>query len=574
MKNLELAKIFNEIADILEIQDIQWKPQAYRKAASSIASLSIDIEKIYKKSGLKGLDSIPGVGKHLALKIEEYLKTGKIKAYKQLKKKVPIDLAELTHIEFLGPKKAKRLYKELKIKNIKDLEKAAKAGKIAKLSGFGEKSQQDILEGLGMYKLGKKRALLNIALPIAKEIIQSLNKLKEVKSAEYVGSLRRMKETVRDIDILVISNKPKKVIQTFTSLDNVKKVLAKGPTKASVVLKNNMHSDLRVLKPEEKGAGLLYFIGSKEHNIALRKIAIEKGYKLSEYGLFSRNTGKRIPGTSEKDIYKALSLKYIPPELRENQGEIEAAKKGKIPTLISIKDIKGDFHVHSKWSDGSDSIKDLATTAKKLGYQYLCISDHSKSEKIANGLSESNLLKQIKLIKKLNKNFRGFKLLAGSEVDILADGSLDYPEKILKQLDIVIGSIHSRFKSSKQEMTKRICTALENKHLNILGHPTGRLINQRKPYNLDLDQVFKVALENKKHLELNAFPNRLDLSDTNLKEAIELGLKISIGTDAHSKDQMNYMKFGVATARRGWCQKNHILNTFTLKQLPKYFKKL
>ena len=572
MKNLEIARIFYEMADILEMQGVEWKPRAYRRAAKAIESLTEDIEVLWHRGGLKTLEEIPGVGERLAKKIEEFLKTGKIKEYEQLKRMVPFQLHEIMSIPGMGPKKAKRLYKELGVKTIKDLEKAVKEHKIAALPGFGEKSEKDILRGIQLYKASKGRMLLGRAWFIANEIIEKLSVLKEVKKISPAGSLRRMKETIGDIDILVISTNPMKVMNFFTSMPDVKEILAKGPTKSTVILRSGIQADVRVLKPESWGSALQYFTGSKEHNIALRRIAIKKGYKLNEYGLFKGK--KQIAGKTEEEIYRKLGLQWIPPELRENRGEIEAAQKKALPKLVDYKDIKGDFHVHTKWSDGDNTIKEMALAAKQLGYEYICISDHSKSEPLAHGLDEKKLLEQIKEIRKIDRQLKGIKILAGNEVDILADGSLDLSDSVLKKLDIVIASVHSGFKMPKQKMTKRIIKAIENKYVDILGHPTGRIINERPPYAVDLEAIFQVAKDRRVHMEINSFPDRLDLNDTAIMEAKKYGLRFAINTDAHNADQLKLIKFGVATARRGWAEKKDIINTYSLKQLGRFFRKL
>lgn len=575
MKNKELASLLYDIADILELEGVEWKPRAYRRAAQGIESLTEDIEKIYKSKGIKGLKEIPGVGEAIAKHIEEYLLKGKVRKWENLKRKVPPGLKDLMEISSLGPKKAIMLYKELNIKNISDLKKALQQHKIAKLEGFGEKSEENILKGLEFFEKSKERKLLGEVLPIAEELVRKLKEFKYINKITYAGSLRRMKETIGDIDLLATSSNPKKVMEFFTSLPEVKRVLAKGMTKSMVILDSGIQADLRVLKNEEYGAALQYFTGNKEHNIKLREIAIKKGYKLNEYGLFKDK--KRIAGRTEKEIYEKLGLKFIPPELRHNTGEIEAAIKGELPKLVKIGDIKGDLHVHSKYSDGSDEIEKIVKEAKSLGYEYIAITDHSKSRAIAHGLNEERLREQWKEIDRINKKQkkegRKIMVLKGTECDILSDGSLDYKDSILRKFDIVVGSIHSGFKSSKREMTERICKALENKYLTILGHPTGRLINTRPAYEVDLEQVFEVAKEKKKFLEVNAFPSRLDLKDVYIRTALNIGCKISLGTDSHSFYHLYFMKYGVAQARRGWAEKKDVLNTLSLKKLFKVLRK-
>lgn len=573
MKNLEIASLFYEIADMLEMQNVQWKPQAYRRAAKGLEALGEDVEEIYKKEGITGFRKIPGIGEKLALKIEQHIKTGKIKEYERLKKLMPSHLTELMAISSLGPKKAIILNKKLGIKSAGDLEKAIKQHRIAKLFGFGAKTEENILRGIELMKRGQERKLLGIVLPIAREIAEKLKKSKDVDKIEVGGSIRRRKETIRDIDILITSKNPDPVMDLFTSLPDIDRVLAKGTTKSSVILKNNMQVDLRVVDPKSFGAALQYFTGNKEHNIILRERAIKRGLKLSEYGLFNKKTNKLIAGKTEEEVYKKLGLPYIEPELRENTGEIDAALNKRLPKVIGYNDIKGDLHVHSKYSDGDDSIEDIADYAKKIGYEYICISDHSKSQHIAHGLDEERLSKQIEEIKKINKKLRNFRIFTGSEVDIKSNGSLDFSDDILKKLDVVIASVHSGFKSSKEEMTKRVVKALKNEHVDIFGHPTGRLINEREPYEIDLNEVFNIAKERRNlFLEIDAFPSRLDLNDANIKLAVSKGLKLAINTDSHSTTQMHYMELGIAAARRGWAEKKDILNCLGLKEIMKVFR--
>ncbi len=571
MKNLEIAEILNKMADLMEMLEIDWKPRAYRKAARTIENMSKDIRNIYEKGGEKALCEIPSIGKGIAFKIEQYLKKGKIKEFEQLKKKIPQGLEQIMNLPGMGPKKAIKLYKKLKIKNLKQLISAVKKGKIKKLEGFGKKSEKEILRAIELKKQSKGRQLLGVMLPIARKIKNELEKLSYVKRIEIAGSLRRRKETIGDIDLLIRSDKPEKVMGVFTKLPEVKTILAKGKTKSSIVLRLGIQSDLRVLPKESFGAGLQYFTGNKDHNIKLRKIAIKKKYKLSEYGLFKGK--KQIAGKTEKETYQKLGMQYIEPELRENTGEIEAAIAKKLPKLIGYDDIKGDLQMHTAWSDGSESIEEMAKAAKKMGYKYIAITDHSKSERIAGGMDEKKLMKCLKAIEKARKKVRGITILKGAEVDILPDGSLDYSDKILKKLDIVVAAVHSRFKMNKNEMTKRICKALENKYVNILAHPTGRLIGERRPYELDLNKVIVTAKKNKVALEINAFPNRLDLNEGQARIAAEKGAKLVISTDAHQTDNLRYMEYSIAVARRGWVKKAQVINTKTLSELKKFLRK-
>ncbi len=570
MKNLELSRIFSEIADILEIQQVQWKPQAYRRAARAIETLSEDIEEIYRKGGIKALQEIPGVGEGIAKKIVQFIEEGEVREHEKLKRGMPEGFDELMRVPGMGPKKLKVLHEKLGIKTLKDLEEAAKKGKIRELERFGEKSEEDILRGLELVKKGKERMLLGKALPIARSIEAQLRRLKEIKKVSIAGSTRRRKETIKDIDILVVSSNPKKVMNYFTTMDEVDTILAKGPTKSTIFLKAGLPSDVRVVEEKSFGAALQYFTGNKEHNIKLREIAIKKGCKLNEYGLFDKKTGRYICGRTEEEVYKKLGLPYFEPELRENTGEFELAKKsGKLPDIIPYNSVKGDLHTHTVWSDGANTTEEMVLAAKKIGYEYIAISDHSKSERIANGLDEKRMLKHLDEIDKVAKKAQGIQVLKGSEVDILPDGSLDYKDEILKKLDFVTASVHSRFKSSKKEMTDRIVKAMKNRYVNVIGHPTGRLINAREPYEIDFEKLCKAAVENDVFLEINASPERLDLSDNLIKTAIAYGVKFVISTDSHSTEQLKYMELGIAQARRGWATAKDIINTLPWKKFEK-----
>jgi len=574
MKNREAAALFYEIADLLEALGVEWEPAAYRKAARSIESLPEPIEDVYARGGTKALMEIAGVGKSIAANIEEYLKTGKVKKLADLSSKVPAGVTALMGLEGMGPKRAMLLYKKLKVRSIADLKKAVTAHRIAKLAGFGPKSEQNILANIEMFERGHERMLLGEALPLSRELTAQLKKVKEVRQIQVGGSIRRGKETIGDVDILVTSSKPVKVIDRFASLPEVSRVLAKGPTKATVVLKNNRQADVRVLPDREFGAALQYFTGGLEHNVALRRIAIEKGYKLNEYGLFNRKTNAFVAGKTEEEVYKKLGLRYIEPELRENSGEIEAARSGKLPKLITLNDIRGDFHIHTKWSDGSHTIEEMAAAAQALGYKYVCFSDHSKSQHIAHGMDEKRLEQYIEAVRAAARKFSGIRLLVGSEVDILSDGSLDYSDDLLKRLDLVIASVHIGFKQPEPVMTKRVLKALENRNVDIFGHPTGRIINGRPPINLNVSEVFKFAAERNVVLELDAMPDRLDLKDTHVREAIKAGCKIAINTDAHDVNQFRFMEYGVLTARRGWAEAKDVVNTYPYEKLKKVFRKL
>jgi len=574
MKNQEIAQIFYEIADFLEMEGVAFKPYAYQKAAITLENLKEDVANIYKKGGIEALEKIPGVGKSIAEKIEEYLKTGRIKYYQDLKKKTPVNMEELIRVEGLGPRKVKILYQKLGIKNLKDLERAAKAGKIAPLFGFGEKTERNILEGIEFLKRSKGRFLLGEIMPTVKEVYDKLKNLKGVEEISTAGSVRRMKETIGDVDFLVISKSPQKVMDFFVSLPGVIKIWGKGKTKSSVRMKEGFDMDIRVVPKKSYGSALQYFTGSKEHNIALRKIAIDKGLKLNEYGLF--RGPKMIAGKTEEEVYKTLGLCWIPPEMRENQGEIEAALEGELLKVIGYKDIKGDLHCHSKWDGGANSILEIAKAAMEMGYEYIGISDHTKFLRIEHGLDERKILLQRKEIEKINSKFKiqnsKFRILQGCEANILNDGSIDIKDEALAKLDYVIAGIHSNFKMEKTKMTERMIRAMKNPNVDIISHPTGRIIKRRDEYQIDFDKILRAAKETKTILEINSFPERLDLNDQNIKRAKEAGVKMIINTDSHHIDQLRFIEFGIAQARRGWSEKNDIINTQPIDKLLKYFR--
>ncbi|MFC1700794.1 DNA polymerase/3'-5' exonuclease PolX [Patescibacteria group bacterium] len=572
MINFELAQIFYRIADFLELKEVEFKPQAYEKAGRAIELLEKDVKDIYKQGGLKALEDISGVGKNIALKIEEYIKTGKIKNYKKLKKECPVDIESLLMIEGLGAKKIKILYRKLKIKNLKDLERVAKKGKIKELEGFGQKSQDNILQGIEFAKAGKGRFLLGSIFPFVKDILNRLEKIPEVESASIAGSIRRMKETIGDGDILVVSRNPEKVMEFFTNLPEVKKVWVKGSTKSSVRFKNGLDCDLRVVKKQSFGAALQYFTGNKDHNIAVRRIAIKKNLKLNEYGVFIRkkSVNEHIAGRTEREVYQALDLSYIEPELRENAGEVEASFVGKLPNLIGYNDIKGDCHIHTDWSDGKNTIEEMAKMAKEIGYKYLAITDHAGFLKISGALDEKRLLRQMREIDKIDKKISGIKILKGCEVDIRKDGSLGINDEVLSKLDIVLASVHSSFKISKKDMTDRLTKAMENVNVDVIAHPTGRVILKREPYQLDFEKILEIAKKTKTALEINAHFARLDLKDTDIRLAVGKNVKLILGTDSHSSSGLSMMKFGIGTARRGWAEKKDILNTKSLKEFLKF----
>jgi len=579
MKNQEVAQILFEIGEFLDLQEIPFKPQAYQKAAIAIDNMEEDVLDLYQKEGIKGLEAIPGVGKSIAEKIEEFLKTGKIKYIKQLKKETPIDLEELTKVEGLGVKRIKKLWKELGVRNLKDLEKALDDHKIAPLFGFGEKIEENILESIQFLKQGRGRFLLREIIPETERIIEKFKKIQGVVNLSVAGSTRRRKETIGDVDFLVAIKDTtdkylvEKIMNTFVTMDDVIKVVGKGETKSSIRTKKGLSMDLRLVSEGSFGAALQYFTGSKDHNIALRRIAIKQGYKLNEYGLFKNE--RKIKGETEEEIYEKLGMDWIPPEMRENQGEIDLAVNQKLPKLIEVKDIKGDFHCHTSWDGGEQTILEMAETAIGLGYKYIGVNDHTQSLKIENGLDEKRLLEQRKEIDLLNKSFKDkgidFVILQGSEVDILKDGSLDINDEVLKTLDYVSVSVHSNFKMGKVEMTKRIIKAIEHPLVKILNHPTGMILGARDAYEVNIEEILQAAQKNNVALEMNSY--RSDLGYQTAKMAKEMGIKLTIGSDAHNKKELVDMQFGVYQARRGWLEKGDVLNALPLEELRLKWKR-
>ena len=573
MKNQVIANIFYQIADMLDIKgEIEFKSRAYRKAAQIIETLEEDLEDVYKREGKEGLRKIPGIGEGLAKKIAELIETNKLQYFENLKKEIPESIIELMDIPSLGPKKVAVLYKKLGITNVEQLKKACEKGKLRGLDGFGEITERNILRGIEMLKGAKERVLLGIAFEDGSRYVDYLRKNPHIKKISIAGSLRRMKETIGDIDILAVSDNADDVMEYFVNYPNVREVLAKGRTKSSIILDDGLQVDLRVVEDKSYGAALQYFTGSKSHNIKLRTIAIKKGLKINEYGVFDKDTDKYIAGRTEEEVYKSLDLPYIEPELREDRGEIEAAQKNRLPKLVKYDEIKGDFHVHSNWSDGLNSIEDIVRYALKLGYRFIAITDHSQSLKVAGGLTEEQLREKRKEIEMIQERYPDIKIFFGTECDIKADGKLDYSNDLLDEFDIVCAAIHSKFKMSEKEMTERIINAIQNEYVKILAHPTGRLIGKRDAYEVDLEKVIDAAIENNVLLEINAFPDRIDLNDINIRIAKEKGARFTIGTDAHAVDHLRFIRFGIAAARRGWLEKKDVLNTYPVKEIEKILK--
>jgi len=577
MDNKEIAKILYEISEYLAMDDVPFKPAAYEKAALSIETLDEDIKDIYKRDEIRGLMEISGIGENIAERIEELLKTGKMKYYEQLKKKMPVKISELTAVEGIGPKMIRKLYKNLGIKNLNDLEKAARAGKIRKLKDFGEKTEQNIIRGIEFLKRSGKRFVLGFILPEVRKIEKRIEDFPGVKKSIVAGSIRRMQETIGDGDLLVVVSSPKtarKVMEFFVNMPEVRHVYSNGTTRSSVRLKNGMDFDLRVVSEESFGAALQYFTGSKDHNIELRKIAIDMGLKLNEYGVYKK--GRRIAGKTEEEVYKILGLGWMAPELRNNTGEIEAARIGRLPKIIGYHDLKGDLQIQTNRTDGENSIEDYVKEAMKLGLEYIAITDHTKSLAMAHGLDEKDLARQGKEIDRINAKIKNqkskFRVLKGAEVNILRDGRLDINDETLHKLDIVAIAVHSGFKSSKKEMTERIIKAIKNPHADILFHPTGRVINQRPPYEVDVEKIIRAAKETKTVLEINAYPNRLDLKDEYARMAKDERVKLSIDSDAHNVSHIRYLEFGIAQARRGWVEKKDVINAWPIEKMLKMLK--
>lgn len=567
MDNRGVAAVFDEIADLLDLQGVAFKPVAYRRAARNIESMEEDISDLAARNAL---EDIPGVGKAMAKKIEELVGTGKLGYLDDLRAEVPKGLVELLRVPDVGPKTAVILYKELGITSVDQLKDAAANHRLRGVKGFGEKTEERLLQGIQALETKGKRMLLGLALPVAEGYVEFLRQHESLEIVSVAGSLRRGKETVGDIDILVGDDQPSKVMDAFVAYPEVAGVLAKGPTKSSVRLKSGLQVDIRVVETKSWGAALNYFTGSKEHNVELRRLGVSMGLKLNEYGLFQRDTDKMIAGATEEEVYKALGLRYVEPELRENSGEISASREGRLPQLVSRDDIHGDFHVHTEWTDGTPTIDAVVDNAIAKGYEYVGITDHSESLKFVGGLDEKKLRRQLDAVREAQDRVGNkIRVLAGSEVDIRADGSLDFSKQLLDELDVVIGSVHSRFKMEKAEMTNRVVTAISSGRIDILGHPTGRLIGERPGYELDLDKVFEAAKSTGVCMEINSFIDRLDLGDINCRKAKDAGVVMAIGTDAHRLEQMDFMRYGVITARRGWLETRDVLNTVRGKDLAK-----
>lgn len=556
--NADIARVLREIALLLDMDGVAFKPRAYEKAADAVEGLDEPLAGLYRRSGLKAVEQVPGVGKSIAEKIGTLLDTGRLPYYEELHAKVPVDLAGLSAIEGLGPKNIKALYHELGVTNVAELEQAARSGRIRVLPHFGEKSEQKILKGIEFLQRSSGRFLLGAILPLMLTIEARLRDRRGVQQVAIAGSVRRRKETVGDGDILVVSDAPDPVMDFFVAMPEVDYVHGKGHTKSSVKLHSGIDVDLRVVPADSFGAAFHYFTGSKAHNVALRRIAIERGLKLNEYGLFRGE--KAVAGKSEEDVYAALGLPFIPPELREDSGEIEAARDGKLPELIDYGDVRGDLQTQTEWTDGADSIEAMVAEARRLGREYMVVTDHTKGLAMM-GQDEKKLREQMKVIDALDRRLEGFRLLKGAEVNINKDGSLDIDDATLADLDVVGIAVHSYFHLSRSEQTQRILRAMENPHADILFHPTGRVLQKREPYDVDIDAIIAAAKRTGTILEIDAFPERLDLKDEHARRAVSAGVKLAIDTDAHSVNHLDYLHYGIATARRGWVAKSDVVNT-------------
>ena len=566
MKNFEIARLFYEMASLLDVQNENtFRVRAYQRGAQTLETLGEDIESVAARGELTKLS---GIGKDLASAIEEYLRTGTIPRLVKLRGGYPPSFVSLLEIRGLGPKMAKALYEQLGVDSVAKLEELCLTKQIIGHAGVREKTCENILKGIALWKAGQARTLLSTARAIARQVVEVLKAHGGVDRIEIAGSLRRMRETVKDIDLLVTSREPRRVIQTFTTMPSVVDVVGKGDTKASIRHQDGLQIDLRVVEPESFGAALQYFTGSKDHNVRTREIAVKRGLKISEYGVFDEK-GRRVAGETEEDVYASIGLPWIPPELRENGGEIEAARDGRLPALVTEGDIKGDLHAHTDWSDGQLPLERMIEAAEARGYEYVIVSDHSKSTAIANGLTVEQLRAQIRKIRELQPRFR-IRILAGSECDILADGTLDFPDDVLAELDICLGAIHMRYKQDREAMTRRIVRGLGNPWVNVLVHPTGRRIGSREPYDVDMEAGFAAAKAHGQAVEINSSPARKDLPDVHARRAAELGLPIAISTDMHYLSEFANVDLGVAIARRAWVRPDQVLNTRPLGDLLRW----
>ncbi len=572
MKTAEIVKILEEIADLLDLKgENVFKSRAYQKAARSLEFYTGDIEQLTREGRLR---EIPGIGEAIAAKITELVTSGHLQYYDKLRAEFPPGISTLLDIPGIGPRTAFLLAQQLKITTVDELEKAVASGQVAALPRMGEKTAQNILQQIKLYrkKKNEQRVPLGSALPVAESLVESLKLVPHLENATLAGSLRRFRDTIGDIDILAISRAPAGVLEAFSHLPQVREVREKGPAKVTVIAGAGLQVDFRLFDPAAFGSALQYATGSKQHNIDLRTRAEHLGLSLSEYGITVRATGVTETFADEESFYQRQDLQFIPPEIREGTHEIELAAVNRLPALLELSDIRGDLHVHTDWSDGLASLPQMVQAARQHGYEYICITDHSQGLGIARGLDKDRVLEQIRIIRELNRSLPGIQVLTGMEVNIRADGSLDADDEVLSQLDIVLASVHSGFNQSADKITRRVITALQNPHVDILAHPTGRLLGERAAVELDFTAVCQTAAEYRTALEINALPSRLDLKDTHIYQAREMGVPLVIGTDAHRTQQLDFMRYGVKTARRGWCQAGDVLNTLSWTDLKQRLK--
>lgn len=566
LTNAEIIKALREMALFLELHDVPFKPQAYERAAYAVSAIDRQLAELYREGGKKALDKVPGVGKGIAQRIAEMLETGSMSDLEALRRETPIDILALTSVGGVGAKKAGLLWKELGVRDVEELKRAAEQGRIRALPHFGERSERKILEAIAFYEEAAGRRPLGAVLELSRRIEAAMREVPGVEQAQVAGSIRRHRDTIGDVDVLVASRDPERACDAFASLPDVQSVLARGPTKTVVRLRNGMDADLRVLAPESFGAALMYFTGSKAHNIALRRIAQKRGLKLSEYGLFRGST--RVAASTEAEVYAALGLSFIPPELREDTGEVERALEGTLPELVSVRDVRGDLQLHTSWTDGRTTIEAMARAARDLGRDYIVITDHARDLAMTRGLDEAALRAQVREIREVDRKLSGIRVLAGVEANIRPDGGLDLSDEVLAELDVVGAAIHSHFDQPRAEMTRRIVRAVENPHVDVLFHPLCRMLGRRRAIDVDFEAVLRACRRTGTVLEIDAQPDRMDLPDAWVRRAIETGVKLALDSDAHSVDELRFIEdFGVGLARRGWAERRHLINTLSVERM-------
>jgi DNA polymerase (family 10) len=571
MINEEIAEIFEKMARVLALKgEDRFRVLAYERAARSLRDLEEDLTSIAQAGRL---EQIPGIGKDLAAMIKEYIETHRIRRYEQERRGVPDELLELMDIPGLGPKTLALLHQKLHIKNFEDLKRAIASSTLTKLPGFGQKKIENLKRGISLWLSSKQRMSLGVALPLAEKLLADVRGLELIKQADIAGSIRRRRETIGDIDLLIISYDSPRALREVTQLPTVKQTIALGDTRATLIIEGGIQVDVRAVARQSYGAALQYFTGSKQHNVHLRTIAHERGLKINEYGIFRGD--ERLGGEQEEDIYRLLDMPMMPPEIREDRGEIEAAMQGSLPKLIELGDLRGDLHMHTDYSDGKSTIEEMVERAAQLGYDYIALTDHSPSARVAHGLDPGRLERKREELEQVRRRRQGERprILLGAEVDILADGRLDYPEEVLAQLDVVVASIHSAFRQSRDQMTGRLLDAIANSYVHIIGHPSARLIGSREPVDFDFERVIAAAVEADVALEINGSPHRLDLNDTMARAAQEAGVLLAIDSDAHSTAQLEQIRYGVFQARRGWVQARSVINTWTWSKLSRWLKK-